>query len=93
MNTQAHPGLHQVGTPTGRAMRRTAKLPARRARVGRGTVGVLAAVVIEAIMAAAVVGMTAGLGTERHAVGTRPGAAPYITPAPEPAPTPAPAPD
>jgi hypothetical protein len=51
------------------------------------------AVVIEALIAAAVMGMTVGLGAERHAVVTRPGAAPYVTPAPGPTPTRAPAPD
>ena len=89
MNSQTHPGLRTIGIT---AYPRTGE-PASRARrrgVTRLTVGIVAAVVLEAIVVLSFVVLTAGIGGEPRAVATQPGAAPYVTPAPVAAPMPRP---
>ena len=82
MNSQTHPGLPRVGGGVSRTRRGvTAPMPRP---------SLLAAVVIEAIVAVTLVVMGATIGNEDKVAPGQPGAAPFVTPAPETQPTPRP---
>ena len=88
MSIQTHPGLHRFGIGQSPTHRRRGVVD-RRTSVGRRTLSILAAVVIEAIVVLAFIGTSTGIGSERSASG-RPGSAPFVTTAPEAPPTPRP---
>ena len=89
MSIQTHPGLPRVGTGVSGTLRGGAA-PSRRTWRRRRTASVLAAVVIDMIVAVAFVVMDAGIAGEHNDASDQPGSAPFVTPAPEAPPTPRP---